>query len=113
MGKLFLSCLSERQFQAYIEAVDLQAYTPQTLTTTKALAAEIKKVRQNGYALDDEEKELGIRCVAAPVLDRRNEIVAAISVSGAAQRLTDERLPTLARLVVEAARQLSAEIGNH
>lgn len=113
VGKLFLSDLGERQFQAYLKAVDLRAYTPHTLTTAKALGAEIKKVGQNGYAIDDEERELGIRCVAAPVLNHGNEIVAAISVSGAVQRLTDERLPTLAKLLVDTAHQLSTAIGYH
>lgn len=112
VGKLFLSQLSEPQFEAYLKDVDLRSFTPHTITTARALAAEIKKAGKNGYAIDDEEKELGVRCVAAPIFDHRSEIVAAISVSGAAQRLTDDRLPALSERVVDVARQLSIAIGH-
>ena len=112
VGKVFLSWLSESRFQRYIEAVELRSYTPNTLTTEQQLREQIQTIRENGYAVDNQEKELGVRCVAAPILDHNNQIQAAVSVSGAAQRITMKRLPALAKQVVAVAYQLSAAIGH-
>ena len=111
VGKVFLSWLSESQFQRYLEAVELRSFTPGTLTTPQQLRTEIQTIREKGYAIDNQEKELGVRCVAAPIFNHSNRIQAALSVSGAAQRITMKRLPILAKQVVDAARQLSAAIG--
>ena len=112
VGKVFLSRFSATQFRQYIEAVDLQPFTPHTLTTAQMLADEIEKVRRLGYAVDNQEKELGVRCVAAPILDHGGQIRAAVSVSGAAQRITIKRLPALGELVMECARQVSEAMGH-
>jgi IclR family transcriptional regulator, KDG regulon repressor len=111
VGKVFLSWFSESQFQRYLEAVELRSFTPGTLTTAQQLRNEIQTIREKGYAVDNQEKELGVRCVAAPIFNHRNQIEAALSVSGAAQRITMKRLPILAKQVVDVARQLSAAIG--
>ena len=73
---------------------------------------QIQTIREKGYAVDNQEKELGVRCVAAPIFDHNNQIQAAVSVSGAAQRITMKRLPALAKQVVAVAYQLSAAIGH-
>lgn len=111
VGKVFLSGFDEEKIQSYLARVELKAFTPKTLVTAAALRAEIRRIDRQGYALDDEEKAVGVRCVAAPVHDHRGEIAAAISVSGAAQRLPAQRLPELAVLLMERARRFSAVIG--
>ena len=81
------------------------------IVSAEPLRDEIAEIRKKGYALDDQEKELGIRCIAAPVLNHRGEIEAAISISGALQRITTQRLPKLAHMVKVSALQVSQELG--
>jgi IclR family acetate operon transcriptional repressor len=68
-------------------------------------------IRQQGYALDDEERFIGVRCLAAPVRDHRSKVVAALSLSGPTARVTLEKVPAFAKLVVETADQVSAALG--
>lgn len=93
------------------EGLPLKAYTPYTLTQKEALLEELKRVRAQGYALDNEERELGVRCVAAPVFGPTGEVVAAISLSAPASRLSLEAAHALAPRVVEAARRASLRLG--
>ena len=85
----------------------LEPHTPHTLTSRLALEHDLEAVRQAGYALDDEEFDLGVRCLAAPVFDFRDRVVGAIGISGPATRMALEDLPSLAALVVAAGRALS------
>jgi DNA-binding IclR family transcriptional regulator len=68
----------------------LVALTPYTITSTAALRAELKRVREQGYALDDRENHADMRCIAVPVLDRDGRAVAALSASDDARRMTPE-----------------------
>jgi IclR family acetate operon transcriptional repressor len=112
VGKIFLSGFDRDQLEQYLERVVLQPFTPHTITTVSRLTDELKTIVRRGYAVDNQEKEIGVRCVAAPIIDHNGRIQAAISVSGAAQRLTVKRLPGLGRRVVDTAQQLSAAIGH-
>jgi IclR family acetate operon transcriptional repressor len=75
------------------------------------LKAELKAVRARGFAIDDEEKEEGLRCVGAAVHAHSGKLVAAMSISGPAFRMTRERVPEVGRTLMQAARELSAELG--
>ena len=75
------------------------------------LFKELEKVRRQGFALDDEEACMGLRCIAAVVYNDCSEPLAAISVSGMASRLTDDRLPTLGQTVREVAAELTVALG--
>lgn len=110
-GKAILSRLTEEEVDAIIAEHGLPAYTPHTITQRAALMEELAKVREQGYALDNEEIEVGVRCVAAPVLDDKGRPVAALSVTGPVTRFHDERLPTLANAIRAAAADLSAKLG--
>ena len=72
---------------------------------------ELKKTRESGFALDDEENTPGVRCIAAPVFDRFGREAAALSLTGAAQQITDGYLPRIAEKLKEAARQTTRAIG--
>lgn len=85
----------------------LEAFTPHTLTDPQALLQHLAEVRQAGYALDDEEFDHGVRCIAAPVFDFQGRLAGSIGISGPATRLTPERLPGLAATVVAVGQALS------
>jgi DNA-binding IclR family transcriptional regulator len=75
------------------------------------LRRELDRVRQEGYALDDEETTLGARCVSAPIVGNKHEPVGAISVSGPVTRVARDQLPSLSAVVMEASRKIRAAMG--
>jgi DNA-binding IclR family transcriptional regulator len=89
------------------------AYTSATLRSASQLRLHLDTVRKQGFAIDDEEFEAGLRCVGAPVRDHSGRVVAAISIAGPAFRITRERLPTLVEQVVNAAAELSVCLGHY
>jgi len=113
VGKAMLAWLPEREVGKILERHGLPSFTERTLTTPKALRAELAEVRARGYAIDDEEHEIGLRCVAAPVLDEHGAPLAGLSVSGPTARIPDHRLALLGGLVVDTARAVTAEIGGN
>jgi DNA-binding IclR family transcriptional regulator len=89
----------------------LEPVTKNTITSAAELKAELKAIRSRGYAIDDEEKEEGLRCVSAAVRGHSGKLFAAMSVSGPAFRMTKERIPEIGQEVMRAANELSAELG--
>jgi IclR family acetate operon transcriptional repressor len=89
----------------------LKPRTPHTITSSEGLLAELETIRSQGYALDDEENELGIRCVSAPIFDYTRLAIAAMSISGPNNRMGRERCRELAPLVREAAQRISKRLG--
>ncbi len=85
----------------------LETFTPRTIITAETLLHHLEQVRKQGYALDDEEFDPGVRCIAAPVSDYRGRVVGSIGISGPATRMALERLPKLAATVSEIAKALS------
>jgi IclR family transcriptional regulator, KDG regulon repressor len=81
------------------------------LISSKELKGNLKQVAAQGYAVDDQEREEGVRCVAAPVRDHTGEVIAGISIAGPSIRVTKERIARLAGHVVRAADEISAAIG--
>lgn len=86
---------------------DMQAFTPRTITDRETLKAHLEQTRRQGYAIDDEEYDYGVRCVAAPIYDYRGKAVGAIGVSGPAGRISLERLEEFAAAVIEVSHDLS------
>ena len=91
-GKLFLTEYSEKDLDRLIEQKGLARLTERTITTKDKLLMELEKTSKNGYALDDEECEEGLRCVAAPIYDYSNKIVAALSSFGNVEKMSFERI---------------------
>jgi IclR family transcriptional regulator, KDG regulon repressor len=89
---------------------DLPMKTARTIIDRVNLQTELDRVRQQGYAVDDEENDIGVRCIAAPILDPSGEAAATVGISGPTVRVTRERIPALAALVVEAGKELSARL---
>lgn len=110
IGKALMAKLPERRLSELL-AQPRTRFTPNTLTESSVLLADLEATRARGYALDDEEKELGMRCIAAPVLDASAEAVAGLSVSGPTARITSARVSVLAGPVQKAAADLTQAIG--
>lgn len=110
IGKALLAFGEAAVVNRVIEA-GLERRTPNTITDPSRLRAELERVRARRYAIDDVENEAGIRCVAAPILGADGVAVAAISISGPAARIPDERIETMGRLVLDATSALSTRFG--
>jgi len=111
VGKAILSELPRSEVDAIVSRWELKEITKNTITTPEALFAELKMIRERGFAVDDEENEIGVRCVGAAVHDYLGRPVAAISVSGPAFRVTKARVSIISKPVMRAAAALSAELG--
>jgi DNA-binding IclR family transcriptional regulator len=107
LGKLFLAADSPQQVRDYARRTGLPGKTPHSLTTLAALEKELEKVRRHGVAYDDEEAEIGLKCVAAPIHDEEGHIVAALSVSAPA----DRHDPVWAAQVRKTAEAVSRALG--
>jgi DNA-binding IclR family transcriptional regulator len=111
LGKALLAHMPGDERQNLIEGYEFLALTPHTITDRAAFTAELEETRRRGYAIDDQENELGGRCVAAAVSDYRGRAVAAISISVPLQRMPDERIDAFGRKIVGAAREISLKLG--
>lgn len=109
VGKAFLA-FQDEDLVRRIAAEGLHAYTPNTITELDDLLKELGRVRTQGYAIDNEEIELGLRCIGAPVRDSAGRVFAAVSVSGPAERMPDGRLAGLAPVVMKTASEISTAL---
>lgn len=111
LGKAYLAHVEEPLRESLLRGLDLVGRTANTITDLDRLCAELAQISGRGWALDNEENEDSIRCVAAPVLNRQRQPLAAVSVSVPLQRLPSDQVPALASKVVAAAGRLSAVFG--
>jgi IclR family acetate operon transcriptional repressor len=103
---------SQKIAQMYPRAREpFERLTPSTHTTLESLTDEFRRIRRRGYALDDEEHEAGVSCVAAPVFDRTGTAFAAISVSGPTSRIVHADTTELGRLLHQQAAAVSGALG--
>lgn len=111
VGKAMLAVLPEPEVDLILRRHGMRVLTRNTLKDPAELKAQLKLIRSRGYAVDDEENEVGVRCVAAAVRDCLGRAVAAISVSGPSFRMTRANFPAVAKSVMGACRALSAQLG--
>lgn len=111
LGKAILAFLPEEEAEEWISTIDFKAHTPKTITRAGIFRAELKKVREAGYAMDNEEFEEGLKCMGAPIRDHVGRVVAAISVAMPSFRMKRDRMAELSRAVVKVAEDLSAALG--
>ena len=107
-GKLFLSVSDPRQVRAYAMRTGLAGTTRNSITQTDALERELALIRRLGYARDNEELELGVRCMAAGVYDDTGTLQAGLSISAPADRLRDDWIPLMLRI----SRKISCALGH-
>lgn len=106
-GKILLAAMSPNRVRQLLDQVGLARLTPHTITNREAFLRELDQVREQGYALDNEECELGHRCVSVPLYDYTGTVAAAISAFDSTERLTDEAIESR---ILPALRQLARQI---
>lgn len=112
LGKSLIAHIPEEDVDRLIAHRGLLRHNEYTIVSPARLKQELARVRALGYALDDQEEELGGRCVGAPVWNREGRVVAAVSISGHTDRITAETLEGFVARVREAADAISRELGH-
>jgi DNA-binding IclR family transcriptional regulator len=103
--------MTESEFTEFCQSTELKQYTKRTITNRDALWKVLVKTRKRGYATDLGELREGIHCIGSPIHDSANKVIAAISISAPAIRLTKERMKKLEAPLVEVAREISRKMG--
>ena len=111
IGKALLAEMDEVRIERLLSDATLEEFTEVTLTSQGALKADLSTTRTRGYAIDGEERNIGMRCIAAPVFDINAEAVAGISVSGPTSRVGTDQIEQFSKSVVAAANDLTSAIG--
>lgn len=112
VGKAILAYMEENRVREILEKRGLPKHTDHTITDVDLFMKELKNVKEQGYALDLEENEQGIICIAAPIFDHTERVLASLSISGTSLRMTEERLDDLKERVMEAGRNISKRLGS-
>lgn len=111
LGKAILSCLPEEEIDDLIATKGLRKYTENTLITKETLMEALTEARARGYAFDEEEHELGVRCAAAPIFNHEGKVVAGVSVAGPTTRISEEAVRQFGPIVKQIAGDISRQLG--
>lgn len=111
IGKALLAHMDDERLNRVLATATFEAFTDHTITTAEALRTDLDHIRERGFSIDNEEKNAGMRCIAAPVFDMNSEVVAGISVSGPTSRVGHKETDRLSREVIDASHQLTHAIG--
>ncbi len=111
LGKAILAHMDAREMQASLADYRFIPVTRYTITDPQTFLRDIVRVRQEGFAIDEQENELGGRCLAAPIFDNNGDVIAAVSISAPIQRLPDERVEEVGCKIKAVALEISRNIG--
>jgi IclR family transcriptional regulator, KDG regulon repressor len=112
LGKTLLAYQPQEDVASWAHTAKLEALTPYTHTSAAPLLEELRQIRERGYAVDEQEHEIGVRCIAAPIRNHRGEVVAAISVAGPEYRMPQTVADSaMAAQVCASARAISRALG--
>ena len=111
IGKVLLAERPESYIREIFKDIEFVPSTAKTHRSIDSLLAELEEVKKQGYGMDNEEQEEGLRCIAAPIYDRLGNVVAGLSLSFPTLRYTEEKFETYTSLLKEAAAQVSEKLG--
>ena len=111
VGKSIVAFLPQGEREEMTAGLEFSRMTKNTIADAGRFSAHLAEIRRRGYAVDDEENEVGIRCVGVPVFDHAGRVAGAVSISGWTITMTPERLPQLASTLQDACQQISKELG--
>lgn len=112
LGKSILAFLPDHELDHYLDHVEFEQLAPNTITDREEFMSELARIRENGYAVDDEEMSIGLRCIGAPIFDHNAYPAYALSISGPAMRLTHRSLEDMKANILRASAELSKKMGN-
>ncbi len=111
LGKAMLAFMEPQKVAEIIDDMEFVVCTDKTIDNKEDFLECLKTIRREGYAIDNEENQIGVRCVAAPIFDHNDQVIAALSVSGPIMRISDGYLVQLGHKVKETADNISLHIG--
>ena len=111
VGKSLAAHIPRQRLEEIIAESGMEKRTPKTITTLPRLLKELEKVRDQGYSVDDEENNLGARCVGAPVFNQHGAIEAAVGLSGTIHQVNSQTMPRILEALKDAARHISMQLG--
>ena len=111
VGKVMMSLMPEAEIKEIWDSSDIIKLTENTIIDFEEFKLELEKIKKVGYAVDDEENEMGVRCIGAPVFNIRGEVEGAISISGPTIRVTKDRVEEYSKEVIHYANLISKELG--
>ena len=110
LGKAILAFLPATQLEKYLSAIEMTAFTPNSVTSKEKLKEELMQIKENGYAIDDEELSVGLRCIGAPLFDHSGQPLFAISISGPSIRFGSKRMEEMQRELKKICQSLSGKM---
>ena len=111
-GKIQIAHMSDEELENYLPTKELQRFTNNTITDRDELKKQLKTIVEQGYAIDNEEMDIGVTCVAAPIRDYTRRIIGAVSISGPSMRFSEERMrKELIPIAIKASEEISAKLG--
>ncbi|HET9014897.1 MAG TPA: IclR family transcriptional regulator [Thermomicrobiaceae bacterium] len=111
MGKVLLADLPAAELQRFLQSTTLVSRTPHSITDPARLTQHLTRVRDDGYAIDEQEFNVGVRCIAAPIRNHSGRVVAAVSVTSSIHDLPEPRVPVVVGQVTDAATAISTDLG--
>ena len=111
VGKVILSYLPEDTRERIIDSMELKPMTNRTIVSKKILREQLIKIRNDGYAIDDEENVIGVRCIAAPIRNHRGEVSCCVGISAPSMRMELNIFPEFIKIVKDVAVEISTEFG--
>jgi len=111
IGKAMLAFSEPERVEKVVQTLEYRRETSNTLASADALRRDFEAIRRNGYAVDDEENAVGLRCVAAVIYDQFGEVLAGLSISGPSARVSEQRVPALGSAVAAVAAEITTELG--
>jgi DNA-binding IclR family transcriptional regulator len=111
VGKGLVAHIPQERLEKILHERGMEKRTPKTITTVPRLMKELEKVRAQGYAVDDEENNLGARCLGAPVFNQQGGIEASVGLSGTINQVNEQTMPRIVEALKDAARHISMQLG--
>jgi IclR family KDG regulon transcriptional repressor len=111
VGKVLVAFQTEEELRKILDGYHYVAQTPNTITNEREFRKELEKVRQAGYAVDNQENEPGVRCIAVPIRNHKGQVAAAVSISTLVSRVEDQELMEFLEMLKPAAEEMSRQMG--
>ncbi len=111
VGKSMLAYMTDKEVLDIWQSSKIEKLTEHTVTDFNEFKASINKVKEEGYAIDEQENEIGIRCTAASILDYKGEVCSAISISGSIISFKEEKIEEFSKLIIEYSARISKKLG--